>query len=69
MAVVSPRGRIYVAITAFNCDPWGWVYVGDTVREGHPMLEGREVFFKLRKETAKFEYAEPPKATRTATKK
>lgn len=65
MATVSttPRGRIFVANTAFNCDPWGWVYVGDTVREGHPILEGREEYFDVRKNEAKFEFA-PKSATK-----
>lgn len=62
MAVASVRGRIFVAVTSFNCDPWGWVYVGDTVREGHPMLEGREAYFKVRRDLAKFEL---PKTTTT----
>jgi hypothetical protein len=57
---VSSRGRIFVANTSFNCDPWGWVYIGDTVREGHPILEGRETYFDVRKNEAKFEHDPKP---------
>jgi hypothetical protein len=69
MALAAPKGRIFVATVAFNCDPWGWVYVGDTVREGHPMLEGREQFFKVRKDSAKFEFVPKASPTRTTTTK
>lgn len=55
--------RIFVCKSSFNCS-LGWVYVGDTVREGHPLLQGREELFEVRKDVAKFEYEPPKKAAK-----
>lgn len=60
--------RIFVANTTFNCDPWGWVYHGDTVREGHPLLNGREHLFDIRLDKAKFEH-EPPQVKAAPAKR
>jgi hypothetical protein len=53
--------RIFVAKTSFHTSPWGWVFEGDTVREGHALLEGREGLFVVRVDRAKFEF-EPKSA-------
>jgi len=56
-------GRIFVAIESFACYWNGYVlsvHKGDTVREGHPLLEGREKMFAPLK--VKYEHKAPSPA-------
>lgn len=54
-------GRIFVAKTSFSF-PDGWITEGDTVREGHPVMQGREHLFEERRDEALFEYEAPKPA-------
>ncbi len=56
------KGTIYVAREGFSGTlsdgvPFN-VNVGQTVREGHPILKGREMYFVVA-DTADFEWGEP----------
>lgn len=62
---VNVHRRIFVAVKPFLRMLDGRlvrVDAGDTVREGHPLLEGAEEYFTPRKNEAKFEWDEPKKA-------
>lgn len=59
---MAVAGRIFVALDSLSADVDGVHFVvhkGDTVREGHPILEGRDNFFEVRKNEAKYEYEAP----------
>lgn len=54
-------GRIFVARQAFSAHLDGVPVVvtpGDTVREGHPLLKGREQYFAVQR--VKYEHREQP---------
>lgn len=54
--------RIYVALSSFACEESGESYhvnAGSTVREGHPLLAGREDLFGPL--AIDFEYEQPVK--------
>lgn len=51
-------GRIFVSIDSFSCDVDGVptvVPIGSTVREGHPIMDGREHLFEPLQQRVNFE--------------
>jgi hypothetical protein len=56
-------GRIFVAMESISCQLNGeqlMIFKGDTVREGHPLLERYGMFFSPQR--VKFEHKPPAKA-------